>query len=246
MTTYAITPLDLGRTRREKSFFTYMTDVGEAIDLAVVSFLVQGGGHTILVDTGGPPPSATAPWHQPYDQTPEQRLVTQLARHGLDPSDVDIVIFTHLHWDHCYNVEFFRRAHFFVRRRELEFAKNPCPIYERMYDVPSTGVSPPYLNLDFHFTTDDQEIVPGLRVVPTPGHSPGHQSVAVETAEGLCVIAGDLVPLYENWERRIPSGMLTDLEEWYESFARLQQLGGTLLASHDLRTLQRLVPSPRR
>lgn len=241
MAGYTITPLDLGSARREKSFFTYMTDVGKPVDLAIISFLVQGAGHTILVDTGGSAVSATAPWHFPYQQSEQQTMTAQLAARDLRPEDVNLVIFTHLHWDHCYNVELFPKAHFLVRRREFDFACDPCPIQDRMYDAPSTGVKPPFMDLDFRFTADDQEILPGIRVIETPGHSPGHQSVVVETRRGKYIITGDITPLYENWERRIPNGMLTNLEACYRSFARLERAGGTMLASHDPLTLGRAV-----
>lgn len=236
---YTITPLDLGSVRREKSFFTYMTDVGSQVELKVVSFLLQSGGQTVLIDTGGPPVASTAPWHLPYEQLPEQTLASQLERHEVDPAEVDVVIFTHLHWDHAYNTEILTSARFFVTWREFEFAKDPCPIQDWMYDAPKTGGAAPFMGIDFEFTDPDREVVAGVRAVPTPGHSPGHQSLAIETAAGTAIVAGDLVPLEENWERQIPNGMLHNLEEHFQSFERLKAVGGHVIASHDPRTLER-------
>jgi len=238
---YTITPMNLGRVTREKSFFTYMTDPGKKQELAVPSFLIRGGGYNILVDTGGPLPEATAPWHLPYEVNADETMPAQLARYGVKPEDIDLIIFTHLHWDHCYNVELFPRAHFFVTRRELEYAKDPLPRQEWMYDSPRSGVRPPYLDIDFHFTEDEQEIVPGIRVFLTPGHAPGHQSVAVETVAGRYILAGDIAPLYENWEKRIPSGMLMNLEECYKSFQRIEKMGGTVIPAHDPQLFSRAV-----
>lgn len=236
---YTITPLDLGGGFREKSFFTYMTDVGTEIQLSVISFLLRDGKHTVLIDTGAPPVATVAPWHLPYEQTPEQSLASQLEQHEVAPADVDAVIFSHLHWDHDYNTEILTSARFFVCRRELEFAKDPCPMQDRMYDAPSTGGAAPYLNLDFEFTDPDRNVLPGIRPVPTPGHSPGHQSLAVDTEAGTAIVAGDVVPLEENWERQIPNGQLHNLEEHFESFERLKAVGGHVIASHDPRTLAR-------
>jgi N-acyl homoserine lactone hydrolase len=237
--TYTITPLDLGRATRDKSFFTYMTDMGRELELAIISFLVRSAEHTVLVDTGGSRMSQTAAWHLPYEQREDQTLGAQLRRHEVDPGDVDAVIYTHLHWDHAYNAELLTSARFFTSRRELEFAKDPCPIQDRLYDAPGTGHHTPYLDIDFDFTEPDREIVPGISVLPTPGHSPGHQSVLVPTASGTAIVTGDVVPLEENWLRQVPNGMLHNLEEHYESFARLKHVGGHIVASHDLRTLER-------
>ena len=234
---YTITPLDLGAVRREKSLFTYMTDFGTQIELRVISFLLQGDGRTVLVDTGGPPVAETMPNHLPYEQAPEQALGAQLRAHEVDPVDVDAVIYTHLHWDHAYNTSILTSARFFVSRRELEFARDPYPIQDAMYDAPGVGGRPDYEHLDFDFTAAGEEVLPGITAIATPGHSPGHQSLAVATAAGTYVLAGDLSPLQENWERRIPNGMLHSLEEHFASFERLAAVGGTVVASHDPRTL---------
>jgi|tagenome__1003787_1003787.scaffolds.fasta_scaffold20952239_3 N-acyl homoserine lactone hydrolase len=235
--TWTITPMDLGSVRREKSFFTYMTDVGTQADLAVISFLLRTPGRTVLVDTGGPPPDRTMPGHFPYEQAEHQRLTSQLEAHEVDPRDVGLVIYTHLHWDHAYNVRDLPAAQFVTTRRELEFAKDPCPIQDWMYDAPSTGGRPDYLDVDFTLAEPDEQILDGLRVVPTPGHSPGHQSVVVDTEDGRVVLAGDLSPLQENWDRQIPAGMLHNLEDHFRSFALLKAIGGRVVASHDPQVL---------
>lgn len=234
---YTITPLDLGSVRREKSFFTYMTDVGAQIELKVISFLLQSDGLTVLVDTGGPLVDEAMPRHLPYEQSAGQTLGAQLRAHDVDPADVDAVVYTHLHWDHAYNTSILSSARFFVSRRELEFAREPCPIQDWMYDAPVVGGHPDFPALDFELSAPGEEMLPGIQAIPTPGHSPGHQSLAVATAAGTIVLAGDIAPLQENWERTIPNGMLHNLEEHFESFARLRALGATVVASHDPRTL---------
>jgi N-acyl homoserine lactone hydrolase len=234
---YTITPLDLGGVRRQKSLFTYMTDIGTEIDLAVVSFLLRGNGMTVLVDTGGPPVADALPRHLPYEQSPAQSLGAQLEANDVAPAGVDAVIYTHLHWDHAYNTSILSSARFYVTRRELEFARDPCPIQDWMYDARSVGGRPEFEHLDFDFTTAGEEVLPGIVAIPTPGHSPGHQSLAVATTAGTYVLAGDLCPLQENWERRIPNGMLHNLEEHFASFERLAAVGGTVVASHDPRML---------
>jgi glyoxylase-like metal-dependent hydrolase (beta-lactamase superfamily II) len=85
----------------------------------------------------------------------------------------------------------------------------------------------------------DVEIVPGVRALLLPGHTAGSQGVLVNTAEGEFLIAGDLVPLYENWPgtegQAIPNGNHTDLRAYAASFKRLAALKATILPAHEPR-----------
>lgn len=99
------------------------------------------------------------------------------------PRDVACVINTHLHFDHCGGNRLFPALPIHVQRREREAAREPG------YTIPEwvefEGAR--YVELD-----GKAEIVSGVRVIPTPGHSPGHQSVLVDTDDGLVVLAGDV------------------------------------------------------
>jgi len=247
MAVYQITPLDLGRAEREMSFFTYFKNVGIKLTLAVPSFLVQGNGLNILVDTGMPAEASLTPaWHMPFETGPDQTMVVQLAKFGLTPSDINLVIFTHLHWDHVYNVHLLTKAHFFITKREYEYALDPVfPMHEMFYDSPSHGFKAPWRDPDYHFTKDYEEIVEGIVVFNTPGHSVGHQSVSIDTEDGRYILSGDLIPLYENWEQRTPSGMITSIEDYVKSFNRIAKMGGTVIPSHDLKMMDLLVPKSR-
>src|SRR5205085_3982087 len=103
------------------------------------------------------------------------------------PRDVACVINTHLHFDHCGGNRLFPGVPIYVQRREREAAREPG------YTVPEWvefgGAT--YVELD-----GTAEIVSGVRVLPTPGHTPGHQSVLVDTEDGLVVVAGDVA---YNW-----------------------------------------------
>src|SRR6266542_5147452 len=97
--------------------------------------------------------------------------------------EVKLVINTHLHFDHCGGNRLFPGTPIYVQRAEREAAREPD------YTIPEwvefEGAS--YVGLD-----GEAEILPGIRVLPTPGHTPGHQSVLVDTDEGLVVVAGDV------------------------------------------------------
>jgi N-acyl homoserine lactone hydrolase len=105
--------------------------------------------------------------------------------------DVVLVINTHLHFDHCGGNRLFPGTPIYVQRIEREAARGPD------YTIPEwvefEGAN--YVELD-----GEAEIVPGIRVLPTPGHTDGHQSVLVDTDEGLVVIGGDVAHHLEQLE----------------------------------------------
>jgi N-acyl homoserine lactone hydrolase len=101
----------------------------------------------------------------------------------VDPAEVDIVVNTHLHFDHCGGNHLFAGRPVYVQRRELEDARTADDYTIREW-VDAPGIE--YLAVD-----GELELLPGVRLVPAPGHTPGSQVVIVETADGPVVIAGD-------------------------------------------------------
>ena len=104
--TYTIKPLYLGEmTRYEKSMHTFTFDYGVKMHSPYLAFLVQGDGKNILVDTGPKNLEVIKRYHSHVeaDVPPEVHLLKVLEKHGLKPEDIDFIICTHLHWDHCQN-----------------------------------------------------------------------------------------------------------------------------------------------
>jgi N-acyl homoserine lactone hydrolase len=134
----------------------------------------------VLVDTGmiDSTPELDEEWHPFFE--PE-----------LIPRSVACVVNTHLHFDHCGGNRLFGGTPIYVQRVEREAAREPD------YTVPDwvefEGAE--YVELD-----GEAEIVPGVRVLPTPGHTPGHQSVLVDTDAGLVVVAGDVAYTWEAFD----------------------------------------------
>jgi len=217
---------------------------GETVEAAMIMFVIEGGSSPILVDTGTASPEATEAYHhhrivRPAEADP--RAV--LARAGYEPQDFEIVVNTHLHWDHCANNHLFTRARFVVQQRELAYAVDPLPMHRRAYEK-LPGLQAPWMATWDRIETvsGDQRIAEGVSVVALPGHSPGSQGVLVETAAGPYLIAGDTLDLYANWEgtssvRHIPSGIHTDLFEYTESFAKIEDLDCEVIPSHDPKVL---------
>lgn len=105
----------------------------------------------------------------------------------------------------------------------------------RSYRRSPAGSAPPYLVPNLEMIRGEREIMPGVSVLPTPGHTPGHQSVLVETANGRYAIAGDAVMSYENLERGLPPGFLIDVDEAMDSMTVLQERADHILPAHDYR-----------
>jgi glyoxylase-like metal-dependent hydrolase (beta-lactamase superfamily II) len=154
-----------------------------------------------------------------------------LSHLGWTPEDVSIVINTHLHADHCGNNRLFPNAKFFVSSREWFFAGNPLPSQRSLYAEREFG-SVPYLGYSL-VGEDHYDVLPGLRVIQTRGHTPGHQSVLVNTAQGVLCIAGDAANVTENWETGAPGAILADTTAAFESLATIRRLADRLLMAHD-------------
>ena len=103
--------------------------------------------------------------------------------HDLDVGDVDIVINTHLHFDHCGGNHLFMGKPIYVQRLELDDARTQSD-----YTIPG-WVDPPgirYVPVDGAF-----DLLPGVRLLPAPGHTRGSQIVVIEGENGPTIIAGD-------------------------------------------------------
>jgi N-acyl homoserine lactone hydrolase len=215
--------------------------------LPMMMFVIIGGDHPIMVDTGTPEATfvrekfAYSTFERPEAEDP----LKVLGQAGIDPSDVRHVVFTHLHWDHCSNLGLFPNATFTVQERELRYAIKPIALHNRAYQhLP--GTQPPWLPvLDrVNPVRGTVEIAPGVSTVLLPGHTPGSQGVLVETDGGRFLIAGDNLDSYDNWTGdaatpHIPSGAFSNLIEYTETFKKIEELECEPIPSHDQRVLDR-------
>lgn len=144
----------------------------------IQAFLIRHPDGPFLVDTG------VGNGHDGIDKLYEQELVAltdALAAIGCMPSDIAAVINTHLHFDHCGENRLFAGVAIYVQAAEYEAAAAYA------YTVPEWFQ---FAGAKYEQLTGQAEIAAGVSVLPTPGHTPGHQSVLVETDSGLAVIAG--------------------------------------------------------
>jgi glyoxylase-like metal-dependent hydrolase (beta-lactamase superfamily II) len=214
-------------------------------DVAMIMFVILGGEKPIVVDTGTGTEEFTRT-HHGFDlvRPPEQEPAAALARLGVDPADVEIVVNTHLHWDHCSNNALFPNAAVHVQRDELAYAIAPLESNRVAFD--NTAVlTPPWLaGLGRIVPVDgDTQLAPGVRLVHLPGHTPGSQGVLVDSGDKQFLLCGDFIDSYANWEgdekvSHIPSGSFIDLKQYWASFRRVEELGCEVVPSHDLRVIE--------
>ena len=223
---------------------------------AGIYILIEGGDKLVLVDTGMSWTARANEYHHPGSWQDEgQDIEAQLKKIGYTPADVDIVIFTHLHWDHMFYLDKFTNARFIVHKREWDFANDPIPLYYKSYEAPQLGVTAPFAGLDFETVEEETEIIPGIRVFESFGHSPGHMSVEVDTEDGekyICAgdsifVKGNLNPIPEIHYNISPPGRFYNIVEAWKSIeyqkARAKD-ASFLLLSHDKELLDLIEGTP--
>lgn len=115
-----------------------------------------------------------------------------LAEHGISLADVTGAANCHLHFDHSgQNGRILPGVPIFVQRTEWSKVHEPDYTVPGWIDVPG---------LSYEVLDGELEVAPGIRIVPTPGHTPGHQSLVVDTPEGVAVLAGQAVQSRAEWE----------------------------------------------
>jgi N-acyl homoserine lactone hydrolase len=216
-------------------------------------FLIRHPQGVVVFDSGLHPALASDPESRLGPDAASFRLQlgaddhveARLASVNMKPADVDVVVQSHLHFDHAGGLEALRHAPVLIQRRELEFAREP-PVYQR--DV--------YARADFDLALDWQQLdgdhdVFGdgrMRIVATPGHTPGHQSLMVTLGERVVILLADATYLLDKMRARRLPAILWSPDEMVASWERLEQLerehDALLMPTHnlDFRTQMKLAP----
>lgn len=216
--------------------------VHEGVMVPVPVWLIEGSGQTILVDTGlGDLEEITDMQHR-YGvdfvaaRSDDQDLVTGLARHGVRPEDVDLVVLTHLHFDHVGNNELFPNATFLVQAAELPQATKPphfCMFYYPEYAYKIDNVRG-----QLHVIEGDHQVAEGIRAVKIGGHTPGCMVVMVDTAHGTVCLTSDVMYNYANLELNWPMGSYWDLPELMAGYDRIRTEADVIVPEHDWKFLE--------
>ncbi len=228
MQKYTIHPLAVGINETDQGVMTYLRDYGKRIYLPIYVFYLSGGDKHILVDTGLEqfvvPEGA-----QEQCGFPIFEFEDALATVEVKPNDIDVIIHTHLHNDHCENDYLCTNAEVYVQRKELEFMQDPHPVDHRYY--------PDVLDDNRIVEVDgDANILDGIDVILSPGHTVGGQSVVVHTAQGKAIITGFCCndKNFPSAGPAIAPGVHIDLTEAYDSIQKIKAAADILIPLHDL------------
>jgi len=236
---YTIKPMCMGHFNADSSILLLRTKIGEPNKNTVNIFLIQGEGENILVDTGSLPNEINPP-ERPQYLTMEgyHPLPELLAEQGLKCSDITKIILTHLHYDHCWNLELFPGIPIYVQCKELENAVNPIHWDLRVYSLLPGGEIPDWAKHQSRIVRidGDFDLLPGIKLLFTPGHTKGSQSVLVDTKEGTYLLTGDFLPRRESYEKQIPNAIINDLNAWSASYKKVHGIvdgSDKILPSHE-------------
>ncbi|RJR16940.1 MAG: N-acyl homoserine lactonase family protein [Desulfobacteraceae bacterium] len=239
---YQIRPMVLSSYTGEKGVMTFLEGYGQSILRPFIMWVITGTDFSLIVDT-----SIEADDYNNYHPAFKNIQVNShmsfeeaLKKVGMTPDSVDVVVQTHLHFDHCYNTRKCSRATVIVQKDELSFAKKPLEPFKGIYRESLIK------DLNFKIIDGDYTLAPGIELLKVPGHTPGCQAVSVATKKGKAVISG-FCTIMENffpeesdkdkspmcgYPVKLP-GIFVDAAEAYESLLRVKNIADIVLPLHD-------------
>lgn len=231
-----------GSIKLKKGVFTPGRDDERVVDTPVLCFLIRHPQGNVVFDTGCHPAVATDPagrWGGLARAfvpsfTADRAIVGELARIGVAPDDIDLVINSHLHMDHSGGNEFFARAEAIVHARELVTARDPA-LEGKGYFRADWDHGRPWREI--HGEVDvfgDGRLV----LIPCPGHTPG-MTIAIVRLDrtGTVLLASDAVIVRENLDEELVPRNAWDVEHLLrgvKEIRRWQSNGAFVVFGHDM------------
>jgi len=219
-------------------------DSSNRILLAMNCLLIHAGGKRILVETGAGN-KLSAKLRAIYDLD-EWRLIEGLREYGLHPEEIDIVVNTHLHFDHCGGntriekdkvIPTFPNARYVVHKGEFEHAKNPSERDRASY-MPDNFV-PIEAARKYSLIEDDRVIAPGVELIRVPGHTADMLCVKLEGGGRTAFSFADLIPMTPHlglpWIMGYDLYPMKTLENKKKWIPKVAQEGWIALFTHDPR-----------
>ena len=238
MALYKIHPIVMGTKIFDQGMMTYQHGYGDEYTIPIYCWYLEGGDRKILVDTGEMVPTRS--------EDREERIGGKiftfeegLGRWDLAPEDIDTVIHTHLHNDHCENDYKCTNATFHVHEKELVRIHDPHPLDYRyledyIIDVEENG--------QVACVAGDTEVLPGIRLIHTPAHTEGGLTVLVDTGRGTAAITGFCVIMENFYPPKqitamemavIPPGTHVDVYEAYDLLVKVKETADILIPLHE-------------
>lgn len=230
-----------GRLRMKKHIFYADAERQETVDLPIACYLMRHGQGNVLFDTGCHPKIGTDPEERwgamaralvPVHNAGDH-VVASLADVGLAPEDIDVVVNSHLHSDHCGCNEFFTQATFVVHEKELATAQDPAMegqgYFRADWDLP----------MPVEAVTGERDLFNDGRIVlvPLAGHSPGMMGALVGLdRDGAFFLASDTVSMRDNLDSEfLPKNTWNKdlLTQAYAEVRKIEAGGATVVCGHD-------------
>lgn len=237
-----------GILKTQTQYILKDTRVGVPFDIPVPFFVIRHGSSWVAYDSGNNAAVAVDPinyWSKPVCDAympvmkPHEEFKIQIKRLGLSPKDLHAVIMSHGHLDHCGAVEDLAgtKVPVYLQKKELDHVKEQVASGKKTAYIPDDFKKIDQVNvvaLDGMLDVfGDQSVI----VLPTPGHTPGHQSVLVRTTAGQnLILAQDACYTLENMFANIPPGLAHDIPDAMVSihhFKAMTVLGAQLVPPHD-------------
>jgi N-acyl homoserine lactone hydrolase len=231
----SIHPLDLGDLEVDASFVNWQTGCGTNFWVPTTAWLIQGAERPILVDSSfRSVEDALSNQGLTARRSQQQTLEYQLGKHGLKPGDIGYLLHTHVHMDHAGQDILLPNAKILLQRRELQHASAPniypVPFYDRLNVARLVND----LWNRVEILDGEMEPFPGIRCVPMPGHTPGHQAIYVATQSGTAIVCGDAaMNVAVNVDKQVPPGYLDNMADVMSGLRKLQREGKHILPTHD-------------
>lgn len=235
---YKIHPIVNGTKIFDKTMMTHQFGYGESYTIPIYTWYIEGGDKKILVDTGEMQPVVS----KDREDAIGGKIYTfedGLAKWGLTPEDIDIVIHTHLHFDHCENDYKCTNAKFYIHEKELETIREPHPLDYRYIEDYIDEIEE---NGQIVSVKEDMEIVPGIKVVNTPAHTKGGLTVLIDTEDGKAAITG-FCTILENFNpppevrgmemNAIPPGTHVNAYEAYNIIEEVKEMADIIIPLHE-------------
>ncbi len=215
--------------------FFYREPSHDPITLHYFVWLILGGPHPILVDTGFLDDDARARGVRHYVSP-----AAMVERAGVKPADVPIALITHLHYDHWAGHSQFPAAEYWIQRDEVAFWTGPFGRSPAFRQSANPDALARLVTLNYadriRMIDGDREVLPGIKVHRVGGHTAGLQIVTVQTGRGTVVLTSDAAHFYRNVEKRQPVQIITNLPEMLAAFETIEALAGAerlIVAGHD-------------
>ncbi|MFT7652764.1 MAG: N-acyl homoserine lactone hydrolase [Limisphaerales bacterium] len=232
------------------SAFSLSNDETSVREMFVPCYLIEHEGGRLLWDGGLPLALAGMPSSTDDQGTTteyQRSVIDQLADLSLSPKDIDLMAFSHFHYDHVGAANAFKDSHLLIQQTEYDAAfmhADENPVFDPALYNELSGTSKTLLNGDHDVFGDGS-----VRIISAPGHTPGHQTLLLDLANtGKIMLSGDLYHFEQSRVLRRAPTFNTDAEETFRSMDKVEAIlkaeGATLWIEHSLELAKTLKKSP--